>query len=148
MRQQLTLRFFAISLSFASVSWAGPRAPVSMSQGTAQAPRAGKTIVYANHEYGFKFYLPESWRGFTVDEKEWEGDIDSSRKTERGPLLLIRHPLDREDNPRQDTPIMVLTHCQWRGLDDNSLLVSAAPYPPEEIARNRQFVFAIPPRFT
>jgi hypothetical protein len=142
MRRPMKLLFFAISLSFPAVSSAGPGAPATTQ------PGAEKKVVYTNHQYGFKFFLPESWRGFTVEEVQWDGQINETRRMERGPEIVIHHPLDREDNPRQYIPIMVLTHCQWREIDDNSLVVSAAPYPPGEIGRNRKFVFAIPPRYT
>jgi hypothetical protein len=31
---------------------------------------------------------------------------------------------------------------------DSALMVSAAPFPPGEIGRNRKYVFALPPRFS
>jgi hypothetical protein len=104
-------------------------------------------IVYVNYEYGFTFTLPHSWKGFSVMECRWGGG-DGERETDQGPLIVIRHPLYTEDNPREDIPIMVFTRDQWRAVDEGNLIVSAAPIAPGEIGRNKKYVFALPPRFS
>lgn len=76
---------------------------------------------------------------------EWSGDGD--RTDVRGPVLSIRHPRWTEQDHWQDIPIMVFTYPQWKLVDDGSVSVSAAPYGPGEIGRNRKYVFALPPRF-
>ena len=52
-----------------------------------------------------------------------------------------------EANPWQDIPIMIFTHSQWSLVNDGSAAVSAAPYEPGEVGRNRKYVFALPPRY-
>jgi len=113
---------------------------------------SGQTVVYRNREYGFTFTLPPSWKGFTVLACQWDGQKGEHWEEEKGPLLVIRHPLYTEQNPREDIPIMVFTQAQWRAVNDSdlnsALVVSAAPVPPSELGRNRTYVFALPPRFS
>jgi hypothetical protein len=114
-------------------------------------PGAEDSVVYSNHQYGFTLTLPSDWRGFHVLVCKWEGQKGERLEEESGPLLLIRHPLYTEADPREDFPIMVFTRGQWREVSDSNLdsalIVSAAPFPPGEIGRNRRYVFAFPPRF-
>jgi hypothetical protein len=42
---------------------------------------------------------------------------------------------------------MVFTRAQWRSVQQEKFLVSAAPFGPEEIGRNSRYVFALPPRY-
>jgi len=111
-----------------------------------------QAVVYRNREYGFTFTLPSSWKGFTVLACRWDGQRGEHREEEDGPLLVIRHPLYTEQNPREDIPIMVFTQAQWRAVNDSdldsALIVSAAPIPPSELGRNRKYIFALPPRFS
>lgn len=111
-----------------------------------------KRAIYVNRQYGFTFSLPPAWRGFRVLACRWDGQRSESHDWEQGPLLLIRHPLYTDENPREDIPIMVFTAAQWPAVNnsdlDSALVVSAAPFPPEEIGRNRKYVFALPPRFS
>jgi len=106
-------------------------------------------IYYVNRQFGFRFTLPPDWTGYTILLGEWGGDWngDSDRPDEKGPILSIRHPGWTEDNPWQDIPIMIFTHAQWRAVDSGALIVSAAPFGPQEIGRNRRYVFALPPRY-
>lgn len=106
------------------------------------------TVVYVNREYGFTFTLPQSWKGFRVLQCEWSGERDSGPVSEHGPVLRLRHPLYTEESPREDIPIMVFTKVQWRDVSDATLNVSAAPFPPDVLGRNRKYVFALRPRFT
>jgi hypothetical protein len=107
----------------------------------------GGKVVYANHEYGFRLALPPSWKGFRVIQRHWGGG-NRDEATEQGPLIVIRHPLYREGNPREDIPIMVFTQDQWCAVSEGNLIVSAAPFPPSEMGRNGKYVFALPPRFS
>jgi hypothetical protein len=111
---------------------------------------AGKhrgTIEYRNTIYGFSFTLPESWKGYRVLWAEWEGSVlrDDGKVARdfRGPKLQIRHPKWSEENPREDTPIMIFTIAQW----NEHPIVSAAPFDPAELGHNRKYVFAVPPRW-
>ncbi|HUB31169.1 MAG TPA: hypothetical protein VL967_15795 [Terracidiphilus sp.] len=108
---------------------------------------AAQSLVYRNPEYGFSFSLPASWRGYGVLAYRWRG-VDAGHHEEEtgGPLLVIRHPLYTDNDPREDIPIMVFTKKQW-GKDGSMLMVSPAGVGPAEIGRNRKYVFALPPRF-
>jgi hypothetical protein len=114
------------------------------------ATRAGKAVAYRSSEYGFQFSLPQSWKGFRVLACRWDGRRADSDEGDSGPLIVIRHPLYTAESPREDIPIMVFTRAQWRAVSasDPALIVSAAPFPPTEMGRNRRYVFALPPRFS
>jgi hypothetical protein len=115
----------------------------------ATQPQAAKSVVYKNKRYGFAFSLPGSWKGYSILPRQWSGtpiNDASGVKEECGPILIIRHPLWTEAEPREDIPIMVFTHRQWQEVQSR-LAVSAAPFPPSEIGRNAKWVFGLPPRY-
>nr|WP_052329792.1 hypothetical protein [Thermicanus aegyptius] len=103
-------------------------------------------VVYENTRYGFYFYLPETWKGYSIVEEQWEG-TSSGEMIETGPQLLIRHPNWTQKNPRQDIPIMVFTHEQWNALQNGDFSVSAAPIGPSKLGSNSVYVFALPARY-
>ncbi|MES3005231.1 MAG: hypothetical protein V4690_03970 [Patescibacteria group bacterium] len=106
---------------------------------------------YKNPNYGFSFYLPDTWVGYSVIEDEWEGySIASSGSqvpSETGALITLRHPDWEYKSPRQDIPIMVLTLTQWKNLNEDKFHIGAAPIGPTEIGRNNRYVFALPARY-
>jgi len=109
-------------------------------------------VVYENTEFGFDFYLPAGWKGYTVLEDQWEGTPFSGEgEKQYGRELFIRHPKWTEADPRQDIPIMVFTPEQWDAVTGISggegLAVSAAPVPPSMLGRNARYVFALPARY-
>lgn len=107
-------------------------------------------IVYENTRYGFRFYLPETWKGYTVVEEKWQGEVLGETGTQPGPTgpeLLIRHPDWTEKDPRQDIPIMVFTNEQWNAVQKGELVVSAAPIGPRKLGGNSEYVFALPARY-
>jgi hypothetical protein len=117
-------------------------------------PDSHKSAVYTNKKYSFRFFLPESWRGYSIVAGEWEGGDGRSYEPGeaipppvKGPLISIRHPLWTESDPRQDIPVMIFTKAQWRLIEGGKLIVSAAPIGPGELGRNLKYVFALPPRF-
>jgi hypothetical protein len=77
-----------------------------------------------------------------VVHRQW-----SAGSEEHGPLLLIRNSAYTDEDPHEDIPIMVFTRNQWKKILQGKLLVSAAPFPPAEIAHNRRYVFCTPPRY-
>ena len=111
------------------------------------AAKHTKTIEYKSASYGFSLTLPESWKGYQVLWSEWGGNVfndDGSVAQElQGPELRIRHPKWTEENPREDMPIMIFTIAQW----NEHPIVSAAPFDPAELGRNRKYVLAVPPRW-
>jgi hypothetical protein len=140
-----TILFLILFLAFLTVNFTGQMNTSGSGQNTApatfgatqNAPQAKGGLVYTNKTYGFRFALPDSWKGYSILVKSWS----------KGPLILIRHPLWTAANPRQDIPIMVLTLAQWDLVQQGKLSVSAAPIGPDELARNSKYVFTLPPRY-
>ncbi len=109
-------------------------------------------IYYGNMKYGFIVKLPDSWKGYTIVENKWTGmslgATDGQNYTsEIGPLILIRHPLWTEKNPRQDIPVMVFTIDQWTNMQNDMFHIGAAPINPSELGRNSKYVFGLPARY-
>lgn len=92
-----------------------------------------------------------SWKGYRIIEEKWTGGVlderGVSKRSESGPLIKIRNPLWTEKDPYQDIPIMIFTQDQWKLIENESLVVSAAPIGPGEIGRNATYVFALPARY-
>lgn len=109
------------------------------------------SVTYTNSEYGFTFSLPASWRGYQIVLEKWQGNSLQSQNqgevVEEGPMILIRHPEWKAENPRQDIPIMVFTHQQWQSLQQEKFHIGAAPIGPKELGRNQKYVFALPARY-
>jgi hypothetical protein len=115
-------------------------------------PQETKSITYKNKTYGFRFALPDTWKGYSIIAGEWSGTVwDEGGAgpvgSEKGPQITIRNPHWTKDDPWQDIPIMVFTHAQWKFVEQDRIEVSAAPFGPGEIGRNAKYVFALPPRF-
>jgi hypothetical protein len=116
------------------------QSPATSSTGHAPFKTASaQKLVYTNRKYGFHFFLPANWAGYTVIERPWN--------PEYGTEIVIRHPLWSQAKPREDIPIDVYTHRQWRDIQTGQLNVSAAPFPPSELGHNKRFVFALRPRW-
>ena len=110
------------------------------------------SVYYGNTKYGFLINLPESWKGFTTFENNWSGmsvgaTDGNNYISEIGPLILVRHPLWTEKNPRQDIPVMVFTIDQWNRMQNDAFHIGAAPINPSELGRNTKYVFALPARY-
>jgi len=110
-------------------------------------------VVYDNTRYGFRFYLPETWKGYSVVEEQWEGTpIATNGKGTgetgpKGPKISIRHATWTEDVPRQDIPILIFTREQWDALQEGKFSVGAAPIGPGKLGSNSGYVFALPARY-
>ncbi|MGB6689592.1 MAG: hypothetical protein WBE76_17290 [Terracidiphilus sp.] len=78
---------------------------------------------------------------------QWDGGAPGEPRSEKGPAISIRHPKWTEDNPYEDIPILIFTRAQWRLVEKDELVVSAAPIGPSELGRNSKYVFALPPRY-
>ena len=111
-------------------------------------------VIYNNKQYGFSFTLPASWKGYTIQTTTWQGSASSGwtgtpppNFFDHGPALIIRNPQWTQADPREDIPIWIFTHNQWNRIQNDHLIVSAAPFQPEELGHNRRFVFALPPRY-
>ncbi|MFZ0307947.1 MAG: hypothetical protein WAL89_07215 [Candidatus Sulfotelmatobacter sp.] len=116
------------------------------SQPKPPAEPSTEAILYKNTQYGFSFSLPKSWKGYKIVSDKWEGSDTARGDVERGPFIYIRHPDWTKENPRQDIPIMVFTLAQWESVAQGNFLINAATFVPNELGRNRKYVFALPPR--
>ncbi len=106
-----------------------------------------RMLVYRNGEYGFDFYLPESWAGYRVLQDTWESTELPTGGRETGPRITLRHPGWTETVPRQDIPILIFTQEQWTLVEAGIFNVGAAPIGPRKLGENRQYVFALPARY-
>lgn len=121
----------------------------------AKQPNQSRTytpVEYRNRKYNFCLSLPEGWSGYKVIIGKYEGDSTESfevgkRRVTLMPFITIRHPQWTPQEPRQDIPIMVLTHEQWRLWQDGKLILSATNGRPGELGHNSKYVFAVPPRY-
>lgn len=108
-------------------------------------------IIYENKEYGFRFRLPKTWKGYKIVMDKWEGkpieETKNADTAESGPIISIRHPKWTQEEERQDIPIMVFTHEQWDALQKEQFHIGAAPMNPSELGRNSMYVFALPARY-
>jgi hypothetical protein len=138
----------AISTVLASAVPIIPASPAPPAQADEKPPAepSAATVEYRDTKYGFSFTLPASWKGYKIVTEKWEGSDTRKGDIEHGPLLYIRHPAWTKENPRQDIPIMIFTVSQWESVQQGNYLVNAAPISPNELGRNRKYVFALPPR--
>lgn len=104
-------------------------------------------VVYENNEYGFDFYLPADWEGYTVLDETWEGTPTDGNAKQTGPEIILRSPQWTQDTPYQDIPLLVFTREQWAQAAAGNLSVSAAPIPPTVLGVNEKYVFALPARY-
>lgn len=109
-------------------------------------------VIYENADYGFRFSLPDSWKGYTIVTEQWEGlslaGSEAGKVVETGTKLSIRSPEWTSEKPRQDIPILIFTLSQWEALDqENGFHIGAAPMGPSELGRNAGYVFALPARY-
>lgn len=117
-------------------------------------PTNGSLVIYNNPDYGFTFSLPADWKGYSIVQTTWHGTpftngtpITNNTSNETGPTLSIRNPNWTSDNHYEDIPILVFTIAQWNSYLAGDFVVSAAPIPAMELARNNFYVFALPPRW-
>jgi hypothetical protein len=107
--------------------------------------------VYKNTQYGFKFSLPASWKGYSIVNSKWDGLAiagESGEKViETGPIITIRDPKWTKQAPKQDIPIMVFTINQWNSLQQEAFHIGAAPIGPSKLGQNNSYVFALPARY-
>ena len=106
------------------------------------------SIVYTNQNLGFNFFMPDSWKGYSVVSSTWEGNSLKPTSTKQmGPKFLIRNPNWTPALPYEDIPVLVFTINQWNSYTAGNFSVSAAPFAASELGRNNVYVFALPPRW-
>lgn len=108
-------------------------------------------VVYRNNTYRFLVDLPENWRGYSISLDQWTGDAINDQLGEKpyttGPVVSIHNPKWTKEILYQDIPVMVFTLAQWDDLQAEKFHIGAAPINPSELARNAQYVFALPARY-
>jgi hypothetical protein len=105
------------------------------------------SITYKNAQYGFTFSLPSKWQGYYIVETTWQGAALTNGFATSGPKILIRNPKWTAAAPYEDLPVMIFTISQWKAYLAEDFSVSAAPIKASELARNSEYVFALPPRW-
>jgi len=75
-------------------------------------------LRYHNAQYDFSFFLPASWRGYSVFTEQWDAPLHSADYQrwvgeEHGPIIVIRNPRWKAADRYQDIPITVFTRSQW-----------------------------------
>lgn len=115
------------------------------------APTGGPLIkneVYKNTQYGFQLTLPETWKGYTIQETTWQGNrVDDFEEKFTGPEIIIKNPQTTTQQQWQDIPIMVISPVAWDLIEQGQIAVSAAPVGPTKVGENDRYVFATPPRW-
>ena len=116
---------------------------------TTQNHLSGLPIRYHNAQYDFKFFLPASWKGYSVLTEQWDEENYSSALhkityTEHGQEITFRHPQWKTNDLYQDIPIIVFTRKQWdEGIWPNLYAGGVM----DEMWHNRKYVFAISSRY-
>ena len=108
-------------------------------------------LRYHNAKYGFTFFLPAGWKGYSVLMQQWDAELPSADYEkvigiERGPVIALRNPRWRAGEPYQDIPILVFTRSQW-DADKHGRFHIGAGGVDQEIAHNAKYAFAISTRF-
>ena len=123
----------------------------ALSIGAQSAPPSkglpAQRILYRNTQYGFCFFLPATWKGYTIVPEQWRGSDFTTNQVVHGPQLRIRHPGWTQQQPFEDIPIMIFTPAEWDKVEKVTMSVSAAPIGPEKLGQNGKYVFALPPRY-
>jgi hypothetical protein len=110
-------------------------------------------LCYRNHRYGFTFFLPLDWRGYSISAQQLEDECSSPTEgkplvVEHTPMLTFRHPKWDAAAPYQDIPILIFTHAQWDALHAGRLWPSMfAGGIMDELWHNQRFVFAMSSRY-
>lgn len=114
---------------------------------------SGMPVRYHDARYGFTFFLPASWQGYSVTVQQLEDEKYSSVEDRqvivgRTPMITLRYPQWEAGAPYQDIPILVFTRAQWDALHRGelwpSVLAGGVMY---ELWHNQGFVFAISSRY-
>jgi len=114
-----------------------------------QSRSANLPLSYHDTRFGFTFYLPESWRGYSVLKKQWEGQSyfaanDTTATVAHGPVIVLRHPQWTASEPQQDITFLVYTRSQWDAEHEGKFCCTYyAGGTMVEMWHNRKYVFAM-----
>jgi hypothetical protein len=112
---------------------------------------SGTPVRYHKTQYGLMFFLPASWRGYTVLTERFDVSLYSTNyQNEIGrehlQIITLRHPQWLANDPHKDIPIMVYTHRQWHE-EQQERLASHAGGTIIELWHNQRYVFGLPNRY-
>ncbi len=109
----------------------------------------GLAVRYHDTKSGFTFYLPDSWRGYSVLHKQWEGQTylpanDATITVTHGPVIVLRHPRWKASEPHQDITFLLYTRSQWdaehQGKFSSTYYAGGTMV---EMWHSRKYVFAV-----
>lgn len=114
---------------------------------TAAKHPTGLPLRYHNVQYGFTFFLPANWKGYSILIQQWSAELYSTDYqkvigTEHGPIIVLRNPQWKAGETYQDIPIIVFTRSQWDAVKPQRLFVGAGGSN-DEISHNAKYVFGI-----
>ena len=80
--------------------------------------QSGLPVRYRNTRYDLTFYLPASWKGYSISTSQWAGETylpkqDQEVVLARGTIITLRNPQWKSNQLYQDIPIYVFTRQQW-----------------------------------
>jgi hypothetical protein len=110
-------------------------------------------LRYHNARYDLTFFLPTSWRGYSVSIQQVEDERYSTAEDRQivvghTPIITLRHPQWRADAPYQDIPILGFTRVQWDAVHRGELWPSLfAGGTMDELWHNERYVFAMSSRY-
>ena len=114
---------------------------------------SGLPLRFHCAQYGLTFFLPASWRGYSVSTQQLEDATYSPAEDKQiivgyTPWITLRHPQWQDSTPYQDIPILIFTRAQWDALHHGSLWPSLfAGGTMDELWHNQRFVFAMSSRY-
>ena len=110
-------------------------------------------VCYHSARYDLTFYLPASWRSYSVSVQQLEDERYSPAEDRQvivghTPMITLRHPQWQASAPYQDIPILVFTRAQWDALHHGALWPSLfAGGVMDELWHSQKFVFAMSSRY-
>ena len=109
-------------------------------------------IRYHNAQDDFTFYLPASWKGYSVAAKQWEGETYLPKKNKdvvlaHGPIIVLRNPQWKTNNLYQDIPVYIFTRPQWDDIHLGKYDAAGAGGVIYELWHNDKYVFGIHSRY-
>jgi hypothetical protein len=115
---------------------------------TVQHHPAGLPVRYRNAKYDLMFYMPASWRGYSVLMERWEGityspDKDQDVVLADGPIIVLRNPLWKTNDQYQDIPIYIFTRQQWDDMHRGEFDAVGAGGVIYELWHNDKYVFGM-----
>jgi hypothetical protein len=119
---------------------------------TADKQLSSLSVHYHSAEYNLMFYLPATWKGYSVLLGQWDGETylpekDKVAEVARGPITTLRDPNWETNHVCQDIPIYVFTRGQWDDIHRGKYDAVGAGGVIFELWHNDKYVFGIHSRY-